>query len=135
MPTPSEELQRAVYQALLLDNEVSAVVGSRVYDGRIGKREYPCVSFGPSDWQPDDMDGVSMRIESLQIDCWAQSGKWLRPAKALRDKVSAALHLKTLALNDHALALLRVERTTAFMDADGLTGHGIVTLEAQIEVR
>lgn len=134
MGTPSEDLQGAVYRALILDGAVSAVVGSRVSDGRPG--EFPAITFGPSDYVPDDMDCISGRVETLQIDCWVRDGSGrISPARALADKVKAALHGAYLSLDTHALALLTVAGVRAFMDADGLTGHGVVTLEAVLEER
>lgn len=133
MPTPSEALQKAIYDALIADPAVSGIVGTRVIDGR--PSEYPAITFGPSDFVAEDWDCFPSRIESLQLDCWTRSGDRLRPARALADAVKAALHLNELDLDGHALTLLRVDAVRAFMDADGLTGHAVVTLEAEIEER
>ena len=133
MPTPSEALQKAVYDALIADPAVSAIVGTRVTDGR--PQAYPSITFGPSDFVAEDWDCFPSRVESLQLDCWTRDGDRLRPARALADTVKAALHLKELDLDGHALTLLRVESVRSFMDVDGLTGHAVVTLEAEIEER
>lgn len=134
MATPSEDLQAAIYAALIADAGVAAVVGTRVVDG--APSDYPAITFGPGDYLPDDMDCIDGRIETMQLDCWVRdSSQRLRPARALADLVKAALHGMELSLATHALAALRVVAVRAMMDPDGLTGHGIVTLEAVIEER
>lgn len=133
MPTPSEELQRAILQALLAEPSVAAVVGDRITDGP--PLAYPSITFGPTDSVPDDMDCIDGLTETIQIDCWVRDGQRLRPAKALADKVRTALHRRAMTLETHALVNLRIVGTRAFMDPDGETGHGIVTVEAEIEQR
>lgn len=136
MGTPSEDLQKAVLEALLADAEVAAVVGDRVRDGRPLAGDAAQITFGPSDYTPDDMDCIAARVETIQLDCWVRdSTKRLHPARALADKVKAALHGADLALDTHALANLRVVGVRAMMDPDGLTSHGIVTVEALVEER
>lgn len=133
MATPSVELQTAIYDALVANAGVAAVVAGRIFDGL--PTDYPAISFGPSNVIPDDMDGIAARVEYLQLDCWAEGGKRLRPARELADLVKASLHLKELHLGTHALAKLQVSSVRVFMDPDGLTGHGVVTLEALVEER
>lgn len=134
MPTPSESLQIAIYEALIADPAVSAIVGNRVHDGR--PTAYPAITFGPFDYVPEEFDCIDGRTATLQLDCWVRDeGKRLRPAKALADTVVALLDDAELDLGTHALTRLSVDSVRAFMDSDGLTGHGIVTLAAEIEAR
>ena len=133
MNTPFEDLQIAVLNALKADTAVNEAVAGRISDGL--PADYPCITFGPSDFVPVDLDGIDLREQSLQIDCWVRAGQKLWPTAVLADKVKSALHLAELALQDHALVKLRVESVRAFMDQDGLTGHGIVILSAEIEER
>lgn len=134
MASPSKELQTAVYNALVANAGVTAIVGDRIFDGRVKDEFQSCVTFGPSDYTLQDMDCIAGRIESLQIDCWVRDAR-LSPARELADAVKSALHLANLSLDVHALAVLRVTAVRAFMDADGITGHGVVTIEAEIEER
>lgn len=136
MGTPSEELQEAVYDALIADAAVAAVVGTKVRDGLPLDDGVAQITFGPSDYTLDDLDCIDLRVETLQLDCWVRdsSGR-LHPARALADKVKAVLHGAELSLDMHALANLRVVGVRAFMDADGKTGHGVVTVEAEVEER
>lgn len=132
MATPSEELQIAVYQALINDAGVGALAGDHIYDGRRPEDFSACITFGPSDYTPEDAECLVGRIESLQIDCWVRDQR-LRPARALADAVKAALHDADMTLATHRLASIQVTAVRAFMDPDGITGHGIVTIEAEIE--
>ncbi len=135
MAEPSEDLQKAVLTALQNDAAVLAAVDGRIYDGVPKDKVFPYVTFGPGDFVPEDMDGIIGQTETLQLDCWVRDGARLRPAKALASKVARALRSQPLALETHALANLQIGQVRAFMDRDGLTGHGIVTVEALIEVR
>lgn len=135
MATASEDLQKAIRATLLADAAVAAIVGTRVADGLTADATFPLVTFGPTDWRPEDMDCVVGREETVQLDCWTRSGASLRPAKALADKVARALHKVSLSLDTHAAADLTVEAVRAFMDPDQLTGHGIVVCTALIEER
>ncbi|PZX19816.1 uncharacterized protein DUF3168 [Palleronia aestuarii] len=131
MATPSEDLQKVVFEALIADPSVSAIVGDRIVDGR--PDAYPCCTFGPRDTVFEDAECIIGRTETLQIDCWVVDGGRTRGAAALADAVKAALHRQDFALDTHALVSLRVTAQRAFLDADGLTGHGVVTIEADIE--
>lgn len=135
MAEPSSELQLAILTALNANAAVSEVVEGRIFDGRPSNAAFPNITFGPSDVLTDDMSGIVGHIETLQLDCWVRDGNRVRPAKELNSKVKRALHDKPLALGIHALANLQVVSTRAFLDRDGLTGHGIVTIEATIEER
>ncbi|TMV07313.1 DUF3168 domain-containing protein [Arenibacterium halophilum] len=131
----SVALQDAVLAALVGDAGVAALVADRIYDRPPAGAAFPYISFGPSDYVLDDTDCIDLRIETLQIDVWARAEGRLWPARRLVDAVKAALHLVDLSLSVHALALLRVEAVRVFLDPDGITGHGVITLQAEIEER
>ena len=138
MATPAEDLQKAVFETLRADPAIVAIVGSNVFDQHPNPDDdtlYPAITFGPADFVPEEMECIDGRMETLQVDAWARAGKRLRPAKALADRVYAALHRAPLALETPALAEIEVTAVRAFMDPDGLTGRGIVTLAALIEAR
>lgn len=128
----SEELQSLIYATLTADADVSAIVGGRVKDGR--PTEYPCITFGPSDYVPDDAECITGREETVQLDCWVRdSSARMWPVKALTDAVKDALHDAELTLTDNALCFIRVDSVRAMMDPDGLTAHGVVMVTATIE--
>ena len=129
----SVALQAAIYERLTADPRVSAIVADRVFDGAPTGAAFPYIEFGPSDAVPADAECVPGRIETLQIDCWSRKDGRLSGARALADAVKAALHHAELDLGDHALLSLRVAQSRTFMDQDGLTAHGVVTVEGVIE--
>ena len=134
MPAPSDELWFAVSKVLIADAAVSAIVGERVFDG--DAETYPCVTLGPCDFQEDDAECITGRVEAMQLDCWSRdSGGRLGPARILTDAVKAALHHARIELETHALVQITVPMVRVFQDPDGRTVHGVVTVEAIIEER
>lgn len=131
--TPSVDLQTMIVARLKAYAPLVALVGGRVYDNPPEKPTYPHVSIGASDAIDNDADCIPGRIETVQIDCWTRDGGRLRPAKEIADQVKAALHGFAGELADHALVDMRVELMRAFMDADGLTAHGVVQVSCIVE--
>ena len=129
----SAELQKAIFETLRDDEDVGALAGDRIYDGPEPGAELPYITFGPSDYVEDDSAGIIARIVSLQIDCWAGTNGRLRPALEMADAVKAALHKVDLSLPTYAVPLIVFNSVRAFVDADGVTGHGVVTIEAHVE--
>lgn len=131
--SPSAELQKLVYDTLVADAGVAAIVGDRIYDRMPTSGDYPCITFGPSDYTEDDSECITGRIEALQLDCWVQSDGRLRPCRELADAVKSALHEADLSMAVNALVRIRVDGVRVFADQDGVTAHGVVTVEATIE--
>ena len=131
--TPSVELQKLIFDRLVANAGVHAIVGDRIYDNAPPNATFPYVSFGPSDVIEDDAECIVGRLETVQIDCWARDNARLNPVKALSDAVKAALHQFAGDMTTHALVEMRVVAMRHFMDPDGLTAHGVVTVEARIE--
>lgn len=127
----SVELHDAIIALLLADASVSAIVGTRVLDG--DATEYPCITFGPSSVIPDDADCIDGASETVQLDCWVRDGTRIWPTKRLTEAVRKALHGASASLPTHAIVSMDVSLVRSFMDADGLTGHGIVQVDCMIE--
>ncbi|MCV2877607.1 DUF3168 domain-containing protein [Sedimentimonas flavescens] len=131
MASPSEELQGAIFALLSADAGVTEIVGAAIYDGKPG--QYPCVSFGPTSVVPDDADCLTARSETVQLDCWVKDDSRLRMTKRLVDAVKVALHKASASLPTHGLVSMEVTLMQSFMDRDGLTGHGVVQVECEVE--
>lgn len=129
----SIDLQTLIFERLVADAGVHALVGDRIFDGMPSDSDYPCITFGPSDYSPDDMECISGRDETIQLDCWAVDHGRKRPAKVIADAVKAALHGYEADAGDSALVNLLVEAVRVILDADGITAHGIVTVTASLE--
>jgi hypothetical protein len=129
----SAELQKAVLAALLADSAVAAIVGTRVFDRMPADGDYPCITFGPSDYTLLELTCLGARIETLQIDCWTRADGRIWPARELADAVVAALHNAALSMAVNAFVTARVDGVRVFLDADGVTAHGVVSLESVLE--
>jgi len=131
----SDELQRAIFDRLVADGAVHAIVADRVYDKAPAAklRLFPDVTFGPSDAIDDDAECITGEVETMQIDCWARNNGRLGPVKPLVKAVKKALHLRPLDIIGGAVVEVRVTMTRAFMDPDGLTAHGVVMVQLIVE--
>lgn len=129
----SVSLQDLILEKLASNTDVSAIVGDRIYDGVPPGAVFPYISFGATDYTPDDADCIEGREETIQIDCWSrdQGKKW--PCKQLVDAVKTALHDKDGNMSVGALVLMRVTMVRVFNDPDGITAHGVVQVTATIE--
>ena len=131
--SPSVDLQTIIYQTLLADPGVSAIVADRVFDNVPAEVDYPYISFGPSDYLPNDADCILGRIESFQVDCWTDESGKKRPARLLSDAIKRALHENEPDLEGHALVRMRVTGVRILDDPSKIIAHGVVTVEATIE--
>lgn len=129
----SIELQTLIYDALKADAGVSALVSDRIYDGRPKDGGYPCLTFGPADVVLENLEGVKASTETVQLDVWSQDGGRLRPCKEIVSAVKSALHLADLSLAVNALVQIRINSMRVFQDRDGITAHGVITVEADLE--
>ncbi|WP_372570365.1 DUF3168 domain-containing protein [Ruegeria jejuensis] len=129
----SAELQKAIYDTLIADAAVSALIDDRVYDGRPKASNFPCITFGPSDTRADDMECIDGRFETIQLDVWSRDQGKMRRCKEIMDAARNALHFADLSLTVNALVLIRVESMRIFMEGGGLTAHGVITVEADLE--
>lgn len=129
----SNEVQALIYQRLVADTGVHGLVADRVYDRPPETRVFPYVSFGPSDLVEDDAQCIIGRIETIQIDCWSRYQGGFREVKTLADAVKNALHHYAGEMGVNALVEMQVVAMRFFRDPDGLTSHGVVTVQAVVE--
>ena len=131
----SAELQKAIFDALVADAAVGALVGDRIFDNGPAGATFPYVSFGPTQEIEDDEECIDCEEHIVQIDIWDRSQGRLVNAKRINAAIKAALHDAELSLPDpYALAFIRVRETRAFLDQDGITAHGIVSVAAMVEL-
>ncbi len=129
----SRELQGAIYDALVADVAVSALVDDRIYDDSPADREYPCITFGPTDSTPEYIQCITARTETVQLNVWSREHGRMWPCKEIVDAVKNALHLADIDLVVNALVRIEVVGQRVFMDRDGITAHGVVTVSADLE--
>lgn len=130
----ASELQKAVFAALVADAAVGALIGDRIYDAMPSDGQYPCVTFGSSQEITDDADCIDGEEHFLQLDVWTRAQGRMKPCKDIVAAVKAALHDQDLTLPDpYAMAFIRVVDTQTMRDADGITAHGVVSVQAMVE--
>lgn len=136
MASPANELQTAIYGALIADTAVAALVGAKIYDRvPMASDVAPYVTFGPSDEVEEDSDCITAGDHSLQIDVWSEKQGGFKECKEITYAIKVALHQVSFDLPTHALVETRVTQRRHFRDPDGITSHGVVTVEAIIEER
>ena len=129
----SSEFQKAILDALLADAGVGALVGDRIYDGAPSTLGYPCITFGPSEVDVEQIQCVAAQTEALQIDIWSRDKGRMRPCKDIVGAVLAALRAADLSLTTNALASFEIEGARYMLDPDGISAHGVVTVVAELE--
>lgn len=129
-----EELQRLLFATLTGDAAIMAIANG-VYDkiptSPFGtKTAY--ISFGPMDATEDDAECITGLSVTVQLDIWSRAVGFLE-CRNLTDLVRKKLHRASLVLADNALVDINVTLTRVFRDPDGLTSHGVVSVECLVE--
>ena len=127
------DLQAAIAAQLLADADLVALLGGpRIHDGPPRGTAFPFVSIGDagqSDWSDATTAGGAIRVT---LHVWSRAaGK--REAWTILGALMRLLHEAELALDGHALVLLRADYAEVRMDPDGLTEHGVLRLGALVE--
>lgn len=133
MASPSEDLQKAIYDFLVADVDIAALIGGRVYDGIPDDEATPFVAFGASDFVDASSNCIGAFMETLQLDVICEDQSRLRKCKALTWLIMSKLRDSSLSLATHALADLQVSVSKVQPDPDGITAHGVIQITASIE--
>ncbi|WP_072392089.1 DUF3168 domain-containing protein [Hyphomicrobium sp. CS1GBMeth3] len=133
MSSPAWELQKAVYGALVAEEDLVALLGGeRIYDEVPRSAAFPYVSFGPStvrDWSTST-ETASEHLFTLRA--WSKAGGE-RETHVLLEAIRAALHEEALSLTGYRLVSIRHETSDVTRAADGETYQGIARFRAVIE--
>lgn len=136
MSDPAElAVQKALYDLWVADAGVGALVGNRIYDRVSPSPTFPYVSFGPADVIDAELCGAAVDL-SVQVDVWSRavgSVEAKRILAALRDAVRSAQNAGTFFLPGWHLPVIRFTSTRTMLDPDGLTTHGVLTLECHLD--
>lgn len=133
MASSSWSLQRAIYDALLVDAAVIGLLGApRIFDDVPQRSAFPYVTLGQStvrDWSTGTEAGEE---HLLTLHVWSRAdGR--RETHELMSALRKALHGQPLPLDGHRLVNLRHELSEARREPDGETYHGIVRFRATTE--
>lgn len=127
MTAYSWNLQKAIFS--LLNGNSPTIVGGRIYDDVPQNATFPFIEIGESQGIPDDTSlGDQGMSEFIDLHVWSRyRGK--RQIKELMDDIHTALHGVSLTVTGRVSALSWVRNVRMFLEPDGMTRHGIVTIE------
>lgn len=118
------DVQKALYAKL------EAALSATVYDHVPPNAAFPYVTIGDDTSIPwdtkagSDLDyGFGEEI-TVTIHAWSRKGG-RKEVKQIGAAIYAALHNKALTMDDHALVQMQFEFGDSFLDADGVTYHGV----------
>lgn len=118
----------------------AALRSERVCDGRIydlapPNAGFPHIEFGDTQTVDDGAECLDSVEVTQTIDIWSRSREAAgrSEAVALCAVVRAILHQADLVPSTWRLVEIRHRDSRVFLDADGLTWHGVVTFRAKLD--
>lgn len=133
MKDPSAALQAAIYRALRDDAAVAGFVGGRVFDAVPADADFPYIAIGEVQTVDDGAACIDAAECFVTLHIWSQA-KGAVEARRITSAVAAALDDAALNLSpDHVLVEIASTGARTFIDPDGLTTHGVVTIRALTE--
>lgn len=122
------ELQKAVYNALVADATLAAMIAG-VYDHAPQGAAFPYLVIGESTARPWGAAGLDGIEATLAVHVWSRA-RGLREVKTIAAEVYRILHDANLALTGHTLVSLRFAFSESALEADGITRHGVISFRA-----
>jgi hypothetical protein len=142
--SPAVELQGLIYAVLTGDAAMMALIHD-VYDfvpeprpDLAGETDRPWgsmqgyISFGPLDVINDDSECLVSGLYTFQLDVWSRQRNSLH-CRRIIDRARALFDQQSFDLPTNALVGTTIKHWRQFRDPDGLTTHGIISLETTIE--
>lgn len=130
MSLHSFNLASAIYGRLTGDATLMGIVEG-VYDDVPQDTAYPYVVVGEEttiNAGTKTKDGVEY---TLTIHVWSRY-RGLKQAKQIMERIYELLHNYDLTVSGASLVNLRQEFSATFVDADGLTRHGVIRFRAMV---
>lgn len=138
MTDASWNLQTALFN--LLKSANPSIAGGSVYDNlpdsvasaTAPDSAFPYIQIGEVDLVPDDVDSVSGRddgvVETITLHVWSRyAGQ--KEVKQIAQQIKDLLHDTQITVSGRSSALAVVSMFRAFLDPDGKTRHGVLTVE------
>ena len=122
--SPAWPLQQAVYTRLSADTALVTTLGAAVYDSVPDSAPFPYVVIGDDTESPNDTMGKTRRNTTLMIHTWSQA-KGKKQTKEIQDRVDELLDRWAPTVTGWASTHMLNEFRESFMDADGVTRHGV----------
>lgn len=122
--------QKAVRLAL------TGLCGDRIYDGPPQTVDFPWIEIGDRQIIPDDTTSWSVAGGSdagvsdfFDLHVWSRAYAGKKEVEDIVDDVHSRLHEASLAVVGRASALAWVRSVRILRDPDGITNHGLISLE------
>jgi len=130
---PSFELavQGAVYNLLNASAYLKAIVMG-VFDDVPQEQKFPYVSIGESTHNEDDTDDTLGDVATIAIHSWSR-GRGKKQTKQIQGAIYDALHRKKATYSGYDIIAIDWEGSQSFIDADGLTRHGVTTFKILLQ--
>lgn len=124
-------IQTAVYNALKNDAGLMALIEG-VYDSVPQTETFPYVTIGEdthAGWNTSTTLGTDV---SVVINTWSRD-RGRKETKLIQGEIYDALSRATLTYSGYDIINIEFEGSESFMDADGLTRHGVQSFRVLIE--
>lgn len=140
---PTYELIKECIDILKNDQEVSALVGTKIYDRVPEKQDgapnvtSPYISVGNTSLLTEDFDCVDATTINLQFHCWSWGDGEEYSSVLVRKlafRVRKALHNKEIALEDNNFVSIQHQLTAFNRANDGVTHQASINFEALIDI-
>lgn len=128
----SLELQKAMVARLNADTDVTALVGTRIYDRPPPDPTFPYITFGPCQTSPNRADCYDGTTLVIQLDAWSRSVGFPE-VKRIEQAVRDSLTEVELSITGYRLLDLWLEEIQTMRDPDGLTNHSAITFRVSTE--
>lgn len=132
--SPSKAFQDLIYDTLIADVAVAALVGVRIFDGPSLNGDYPHISFGAADFTPDNAEGIKATSQTLQIDVWTDDQGQTGECKEIVSAVYDALNDADLDMADpYGLVNIIIPIARIIPDPQEQLAHGILQVTGLVE--
>jgi hypothetical protein len=119
------DVQKEVYDLLIADAGVDALVNNRIYDNIPEQETFPYIVIGRNDTFDDHGSHTTNGFSGdLQIDVW-DNGRGAKTTKQVMAAIYTVLHKTELTITGHSTINLRRASTSTLIEDDGVTYHGI----------
>lgn len=131
-------LQVGLYNALVANTPLMALI-TGVYDNPVQAADsgaaaaFPYVTIGDDDITPWDTDTETGSQASVNIHTWSRARNLLE-TKLIQQAIYNVLHRSTFAITGYTVVMIDLQSQGATRDPDGITIHGVQTLNIIFEV-
>lgn len=126
-------LQKALYEALVADSNLTALIGDRVYEGVTGDSQFPYIVLGESVEIDDSVQCQDASEIFVDIHVWTKETGY-EQNKRISNLVRRIIHNQELTLDEERCVDIQHRITRTFPDEEIVVKHGIVTFRALCEI-